>query len=317
MRARLKVVAWSALGMGLVLSEHVWLEMHPLNLKEALRFVPSKEAAASDEMKLPENMATASSAVWTEPKDQERGVGWCFEVFAPPQLWHLHENGSWSLTSPEKNEPVSEREEPSEPGFGIEVMAIVRQPFPVQLVGYGLTREGEPFGIFENASDGDILVARKGSALGGMAHVVEELMVLRKMFGDPDESSCPLEVAEARVRNALTGDRVTLSTQERLFVGSPWIHYCSTEAAETGSALLHSSVSVGAARFRIAELRTEDGSVEVIREQIDGSASDARWFHVPVIESLGDPAVTIAQSGLVRLRPGERVSSPGEQSSVQ
>ena len=317
MSRRLNGIAWSALGIGLVLSEHVWLEMQPLRLPHASRLMPSMETVAPDAMKLPENVATTSSPVWTEPQHQERGVGWCFEVFAPPQLWHLHENGSWSLTSPEKNESDSEREEPSEPGFGIEVMAIVRQPFPVQLVGYGLTQEGVPFGIFENASDGDILVARKGSALGRMAHVVDDLRVLRKMLGDPDEGSCPLEVAEARVRNVLTGDRVTLCTNERLFVGDPWIHYRSTEAVETGSALLHSSVSVGAARFRIAAVKPEEGSVEVIREPVDGGASDVRQFHVPVVESLGDYPVTIAQSGLVRLRPGERVSSPGEQSSVQ
>lgn len=317
MSTRLKIMAWSALGIGLVLSEYFWLEMQPLDLEEAVPTIPSMEAAAPGGMLLPEDVTMASPAVWTDPPDQERGDGWCFEVFAPPQLWQLHENGSWSLTSPERNGPGSEHEAPSEPGFGIEVLAIVRQPFPVQLVGYGLAQDGEAFGIFENASDGAILVARKGSALGGMAQVVEELMVLRKMLADPDEGACPMEVAEAQVRNALTGDRVTLSTKERRFVGDPWIRYRSAGAVETGIALPHSSVTLDVASFRIASVNPEDASVEVIREPVDGGASDVRRFHVPVVESISDSVFAIAQSGLVRQRPGARVSSPGEQSSVQ
>ncbi len=317
MRTRWKFIAWTVMGFGVVLLEHLWLSSNPPSLQDGRWSGSSTQVKIADGMLQPASVENVAAAVWTGPQAQEKGDGWCFEVFAPPSLWRLHESGSWSLTPPEKDKGDFDPGESSESGFGIEILAIVLRPFPVQLVGFGQTREGEPFGIFENASDGDTLVARRGSALGGMAHVVEEVRVVRTLLGDSEAGRCPVLVAEAIVHNVVTGDLMALNSGERKFVGDPWIRYRATSSGEAGIAGPLASFFMASARYRIAAIRPEDGSVEVIREPPDGGASETRRFQVPVVQALQNSAVAMVQASPPGIWPDAPAPGAVGQSAVK
>lgn len=319
MRARARFIAWTVLGIGVVLAEHAWLVLRTPGLPEPQPPRSGRPAGVTvpgGDFPLPD-APTASASAWPEPQAQERGEGWCFEVFEPPPMWRLSESALWSLTPPARQEGDPALGKPVEPEFGIEVVAIVRQLFPVQLVGFGQTQGGEPFGIFENASDGDTVVARRGSALGGTAHVVEEVRLVCVQLGDPEGRACPLMVAEAQVSNALTGARTALSTRERKFVGDPWIRYRVTGSSEIVTAQPLSSLSLGSMSYRIAAVRPAEGSVEVIRDPDEGGVPNMKTFRVPVVHSLQETAVAVAQSGLERRPSAAMASNAKEQSFVQ
>ncbi len=280
-------IAWSVLIAGIVGAEYVWMC--------GATGRGNGEAAASVETKglpveliLPDfgQAAEPILAIWDEPERQARGEGWVFDVFTPPDLYRNPATWAWSLTPPPAPDLESDASTSTEESvFAIEVLAIVREPFPVQLVGFGHQEGGGSYGVFENTLSGETLLGRQGETLNGMNYRVERLEVVRMRVGSPELGTYPVMAAKAVVVETTTGATNEVDSLARTYVGEPWIHYRTRRGPESAVAERFVTIHEGGANYRVLAIEVEDAAVEVVKEAVAGNEPQSRRFSVPVIAS--------------------------------
>lgn len=289
MRKAWKGPAWVVLILGVAGAEYVWMRA------SMERRVDGEAPSVSTETKAPHAVLILPDfgltpptvlAQWDEPETQARGEGWIFDVFTPPTLYRHPATWEWSLMPPQS--PDKEPDQPAsaeKPAFAIEVLAIAREPFPVQLVGFGQQEGAGAFGVFENAFSGETLLGRQGGTLSGMNYEVENLEVVRTEVGSPEGGTYPVMAANAVVVEKTTGAKRELSSLARTYVGEAWIHYRTPDGLQPAAAECFATIQEGGATYRVEAIHVEEPAVEVVKEPVAGGEPQSRRFSVPVIAS--------------------------------
>jgi len=301
MSAPLRISGWLALIAAVAAGEYGWVVTNRRSMPSWGEPVTGGVVTHARTLDLEAPAELPEPSVWEAPPLQPRGPEWRYEVFAPPVLQRSPETWIWSPPASSPPIPEAKAEPPFQAEFGIEVEAIVREPFPVQLVGFGRTADGMCLGIFENAGSGDTMIVRAEDLIDGTDYAVESIEIARSGAATADEGALHLIRAEAVVKCRSTGDRIKLTTLQRTYVGEPWIRYRSTggpvKEAAGGAHLLETDA--GVYRVESLQLAEVSGVVDVLKEGLPGDKPGSRQFVVPLIDSF-------------RLGPGENSRSAPE-----
>src|SRR5690606_8501223 len=98
-----------------------------------------------------------STKTWPSAPEQSTGPEWVYDVFTPPEIYYDNVTKQFTVSAPFTPPP-------QEPPFGVELIEIRPDVFPLQLVGY-IGDEGDQRGTFENALTGETIIGRTGKKM--------------------------------------------------------------------------------------------------------------------------------------------------------
>ncbi len=134
---------------------------------------------------------------------------WGFDLFTPPVVFYDRATGRFTV-SPAEVETAQAQAAAGVP-FGLSLLEVERQSYPLQLVGYA----GEPgayFGIFQNETTGEGLVAQAGETIENLNLQIRSLEVRREDTLVPDSMPLRDMVAVAEVWDPESAQLVRLSS---------------------------------------------------------------------------------------------------------
>jgi len=149
---------------------------------------------------------------WQPPSTQSRGPRWVYDLFTPPSISYDAQTGQFDVTPP--LDPARENGSAAPPG--VELIAVRRDPFRLQLVGY-VGGEGAFLGTFEDLATGEVFLAGPGRQLPGLGLEIAEFTVQRRPVPIGDGTTSKQRVATAVVRDTRTGRITTLTADERAY----------------------------------------------------------------------------------------------------
>jgi hypothetical protein len=152
------------------------------------------------------------AATWNPPAAQSRGREWVYDTFTPPEIFYDARARQFSVRPPEAF--VEKAPQP----FGLELITVRPEPFPLQLIGY-VGDDGHWRGMFENAFTGEVLLAAAGRRLPELGLTVTSLEVTVQPVSIADSMTTRQRVATAVVRDERSGRELALSHRERKFTG--------------------------------------------------------------------------------------------------
>jgi hypothetical protein len=148
---------------------------------------------------------------WLPPNAQARGPGWIYEAFTPPEVTYDPRRQELSAVPACRGLAV----EPPD----LELVAVKREPFRLQLVGY-VGGEGRYRGVFENLGTGEVTLAGAGEAVPELSLAVADFQVVRRHVGRADGVASEQWVANAVVQDQGTGQSTVLVAGERCLVAA-------------------------------------------------------------------------------------------------
>lgn len=211
---------------------------------------------------------------WREPdppSDDPTGVA---DLFTPPTLFRDARTGRLSTTPPQ---PAGL--EPDHAGFGLELVAVWREPFRLQLVGY-VGETGSHLGIFERTDTGAIRLARGGGPFDDLELQLLRFEVRREMDAAPGRTPLTGRVAVAEVLDRRTGEVVSLSSRRRRETGPLRGRVRVTATGETHDLAVGARLSAAGADYRLVALHESPPAAEVSRV-VAGVAAESRHLTVP------------------------------------
>ena len=191
---------------------------------------------------------------WMPPGTQSRGPEWAYDVFTPPEISYDEGSRRFAVTPPPN--PAGSKDRP--PGPGLEMVAVLREPCGLQLLGY-VGGEGSYLGTFENLQTNEVFLAGAGRAVPGLGMAILEFSVELRPVKAGDGSIVFQRVATAVVRDEHTGVKTTLTHGERGYTGELRAILAETEDEDETHFALH----------RGDEFRSLDQTYIVDRLQLD------------------------------------------------
>ena len=149
---------------------------------------------------------------WLPPLAQSRGPRWVYDLFTPPEISHDAQTGRFDVTPP--GDPA--REDALAAPRGIELVAVRRDPFRLQLVGY-VGGEGRYLGTFENLLTTEVFLAGSGRQLPDLGLEITDFTVQHRRVPGADGTTSSQRVASAVVRDIHTGRSTRLTAGERTY----------------------------------------------------------------------------------------------------
>ena len=184
---------------------------------EFCEIIPS--SATANERPVAEAARTAAlikPCRWTEPAAQRRGHGWVYDVFTPPSLYY--DPRARVLSAMPATEAA--QADPAEAAPDLELLAVRRGPFRLQLVGYAGGADDRR-GIFANIDTGETVIGREGERLSGQGLTVKSLSLKFPVAGSAGSAGTGDPVATAIVTDESTDEEMVLTNREQCLSGAP------------------------------------------------------------------------------------------------
>ncbi len=189
----------------IVLGWSVWSESDLRSVPTGAGEIASTEVQVEPVEGTKTNM---TETVWPALPTSDDAEVWAFDVFTPPEIYFDSETGRFSVSAPEA---VEMGDEVLQTPFGVTLVAVARQPYRLQLVGYaGLTKE--PWGIFANEVTGAGIVAQPGFRFDGLGLELLDLEIRREDLIVPHSMPLREIVAVAQVRDRESNRTVRLTS---------------------------------------------------------------------------------------------------------
>jgi hypothetical protein len=210
----------------------------------------------------------ASPEAWAEPAGQSGNEQGRFDLFTPGSIYFSPRSGLFHGVVPAA-EDVAQRTD-----FGLELVEVRQEPFPLQLVGY-VGGENDYWGVFEIEPTGELFLARRGREFPALGLTVTEFSVGRGCAGSPEDVPVAELAATAVVHDRRTGENIALTSRERNRAGALVATFAPVDSPDErtdlrpGETLLHDG-----ATYRLKEIRMDPAGVTVEKDT-PGSASPA------------------------------------------
>jgi len=172
--------------------------------REPVRAVLAGPAYVAEQWPLPQTPV----ALWSKPPVQSRGGGWFYEEFSPPPITYNAVARKFAVTPPlSSSEPVGE-------GSGLELLAVRREPYRLQLLGY-FGEPGDYVAAFSSSLLPETLLARPGHRFEALGLTLKSFAV-RQVAVKGGELGQGFEVAALAVLlDETAGIEVTLDSRTR------------------------------------------------------------------------------------------------------
>lgn len=203
-----KAAACAALAALIGAAGWTWREQGPLRRLQAGPAAADWAGAVYMPAALPE--LPADDREWTRPAAQSAGGEWVYELFTPPVIYYQATAHAFTVTP-----PVDPAEKPRSP-FGLELLAVRREPFRLQLVGY----VGAPGGYtaaFVSAETTQTLLARPGQRFDQLGLVLKAFELRRVSVGASASDAGPV----ATLHDERSGAEVTLDARGPALTDTP------------------------------------------------------------------------------------------------
>jgi hypothetical protein len=247
--ALLLAVAWS-----------VWAEGALSNIGARPANWVGNDAVTLSRLPGPPTADLTSAADWAAPAPQGGRTGWVFDLFTPPVIYYSADTGRFSVSAPSADENVVA--EVARQAFGVQLHAVQRQPFRLQLVGYA-GEPGDYLGIFQNEVSGEAIVARNGHRFDDLGLRIQDLNVRREDLLVPDSMPLREIVAVAEVWDETAGRAVRLSS-----AGWQWLEAPAAELEIEATGARHvlrsgDFVEAGETVFEVLAINVQPASVTI------------------------------------------------------
>lgn len=198
---------------------------------------------------------------WTKPRAQAAGAAWIYELFTPPVIYYHASARSFAVF------PPASFTESATQVFGVELLAVKREPFRLQLVGYVGT-PGDYVGAFVSSQVPETLLARSGRRFAQLGLALKSLEV-RKVDVSPQTPRALHDVAAVAVlQDERTGEDVTLDTRGPRLTDTPLAVFRLPGESKGKPRELHEGDTwqQGDATYRIERIQLDPPEVVVARQ---------------------------------------------------
>lgn len=203
------------------------------------------------------------SEAWRPPVPLSRGREWVYDTFTPPEIFYNARTRQFTVRPPEAF--VAKEPQP----FGLELIAVRPELFPLQLIGY-VGDEGHWRGTFENTITGDVFLATAGWRLPDLGLTIASLEVRPQPVASADSMTTRQRVATALIRDERNGTEVALTHRERKFTDAPIAVLLAAAATAPRELRAGDEFRAGDALYRIERVRSVPPAVEVSKQSLDG-----------------------------------------------
>ncbi|MES2693928.1 MAG: hypothetical protein V4773_10680 [Verrucomicrobiota bacterium] len=220
---------------------------------------------------------------WAAPVAQSRGREWIYDTFTPPEIFYSARTRQFTVRP-----PASLMDDESLEVFGLELVSVRPEPFRLQLIGF-VGEEGNWRGMFQNMVTGEMVLGGSGHKVPKLNLTIKEFTVRQQAIGSPESMTTRQRVANAVVRDEISGTDVILSHRERFFTDTVFAYLA--EPGETATREVRSGdvVKIGDASFKIEKIQTTPPTVEIVKESPSLPQPERRVVPLREIEA-ADPA---------------------------
>lgn len=191
-----------------------WQQESTLRRLSAERVGIDLPTAAYVAVPLPE--VTRPAQPWLKPAAQSAGAGWVFELFTPPEIFYHAAARTFAVVPPPNRGEAAVASRP----FGLELLAVRREPFRLQLAGY-VGAPGDYVVAFVSEQTPETLLARAGKRFDQLGLALKSFE-LRRVNLAPDASRPVYDIAAvATLFDERNGAVVTLDSRGPTLTDTP------------------------------------------------------------------------------------------------
>lgn len=227
----------------------------------------------------------AAGRTWRRPEAQSSGAGWVYEVFTPPVIYYHAGAKAFAVTPPEvlARGPAVAAE--GDAAFGLELLAVKREPYRLQLAGY-FGAPGNYLGAFVSHLVPETLLGRAGKRFAQLQLALLSLEI-RKFDLASDEPVAAYEMAAvAVVHDEQAGADVTLDSRAPTYTETPLAVLRLGLGAEAREYHEGEILREAAATYRIERIQLDPPEVVVARELPGLPHPELRLLRPPAAEGV-------------------------------
>ncbi|MBI5422619.1 MAG: hypothetical protein HZA32_00940 [Opitutae bacterium] len=229
----------------------------------------------------------AAPGAWRKPTVQSSGGGWIYELFTPPVIYYHATARAFTVTPPtylaEKNNLP----------FGLELLAVKREPFRLQLVGY-VGAPGDIVAAFVSQQTPETLLARAGSRFEQLGLALRSFEV-RKVNLAPGAEQPVYDVAGvATLRDERTGADITLDTRGPKLTDTPLavLRVIADTKAKPRTLHVGDTFQQDDATFRVEHIQLDPPEVVVAKQTAGLPYPETRVLKPEAATKTANPAAT-------------------------
>ena len=207
---------------------------------------------------------------WDAPAPLARGRDWVYDVFTPPEIFYSARTRQFAVKP-----PAGTAEDAPEIPFGLELVAVKRDPFRLQLIGF-VGEDADARGVFENRVSGEVFLAAAGRRVPDLALDIKAFSVRPEPVAIPDSMTVNQRVATAVIHDANSRQDVTLTQRERHFSGSVFALVAPPGETAPREVRAGDAFTLGDATYRIGKISLDPAAIEITKTAPSLDAPDRR-----------------------------------------
>lgn len=204
--------------------------------------------------------------------------GWGYDLFTPPVVYFDRATGRFTVSA--AKQAVERVATAVNSEFGLSLVEVERPSYPLQLVGYA-EEPGRTFGIFQNETTGDGVVAQAGARFEDLGLTVRNLEVRREDTIVPDSMPLRERVAVAEVWDEAGQRLVRLSSASWNWSDVPVAHVRLNRTGEVRAVRRGDRLETEAASYEIRSVAALPASVVVGKQLNDGTREEMTLWPAP------------------------------------
>ncbi len=204
--------------------------------------------------------------------------GWGYDLFTPPVVYFDRATGRFTVSAAKR--AVERIETAVNTEFGLSLVEVERPSYPLQLVGYA-EEPGRTFGIFQNETTGDGVVAQAGTRFADLGLTVRNLEVRREDTIVPDSMPLRERVAVAEVWDEAGQRLVRLSSASWNWSDVPVAQVRLNRTGEVRAVRRGDRLETEAASYEIRSVAALPASVVVGKQLNDGTREEMTLWPAP------------------------------------
>ncbi len=207
--------------------------------------------------------------VWRAPEPS--ATGWGFDLFTPPVVYYDRDSRRYTVSPAQVD--AAEPQEAAAMGFGVSLLEVQREAYPLQLVGFA-GEAGNYLGIFQNEKTGDGVVARAGHRFSDLGLELRSLEVRREDTIVPESMPLRETVAVAEIWDEIAGRLVRLSSAGWQWREAPIAQVRLEATGEVRALQAGDRMETDAATFEIHAVTASPVSALVVKHHRDGTREE-------------------------------------------